>query len=202
MLMAVGRGRCALEFADENAIGIDGSEARRIAPMCRSSLASRSVRLGGHFQRQSRPISSHHHSLPLLTVVNDNHGFPCMLFGHEGVESMLMTKLVLAAAIAFAETSTTAAAQTPERVPLLRDTAGGNTIAIYYKENVYDPADQKIGQILDLVIKKDGAVPAAIVSVGGFLGLASKYVAIRSLRCRSRRRSASRTSSWIRTRSC
>jgi hypothetical protein len=127
--MAVGRVRCALEFADENAIGIDGSEARRIAPMCRSSLASRSVRLGGHFQRQSRPISPHHHSLPLLTVVNDNHGFPCMLFGHEGVESMLMTKLVLAAAIAFA-ISTTAAAQTPEGVPLLKTLpADGTTIA-------------------------------------------------------------------------
>jgi hypothetical protein len=113
-----------------------------------------------------------------LTVVNDNHGFPCMLFGHEGVESMLMTKLVLAAAIAFA-ISTTAAAQTPEGVPLLKTLpADGTTIANYYKQNVYDPADQKIGQILDLVIKKDGAVPAAIVSVGGFLGIATKYVAV------------------------
>jgi PRC-barrel domain len=113
-----------------------------------------------------------------LTAVNDNHGFPCMLFGHEGVESMLMTKLVLAAAIAFA-ISTTAAAQTPEGVPLLKTLpADGTTIANYYKQNVYDPADQKIGQILDLVIKKDGAVPAAIVSVGGFLGIATKYVAV------------------------
>ena len=104
-----------------------------------------------------------------------------MLFGHEGVESMLMTKLVLAAAIAFA-ISTTAAAQTPEGVRLLKTLpADGTTIANYYKQNVYDPADQKIGQILDLVIKKDGAVPAAIVSVGGFLGLASKYVG--SVRC-------------------
>jgi PRC-barrel domain len=51
-------------------------------------------------------------------------------------------------------------------------------LQIYYKQNVYDPADQKIGQILDLVIKKDGAVPAAIVSVGGFLGIATKYVAV------------------------
>jgi len=52
-----------------------------------------------------------------------------MLFGHEGVESMLMTKLVLAAAIAFA-ISTTAAAQTPEGVPLLKTLpADGTTIA-------------------------------------------------------------------------
>ena len=39
--MAVGRVRCALEFADENAIGIDGSEARRIAkPGIRPSAAA------------------------------------------------------------------------------------------------------------------------------------------------------------------
>jgi hypothetical protein len=91
---------------------------------------------------------------------------------------MFTTKLVLPAAIAFA-ISTTAAAQTPESVPLLRTLpADGTTIANYYKQNVYNPADQKIGQIVDLVIKKDGAVPAAIVSVGGFLGIATKYVAV------------------------
>jgi hypothetical protein len=72
-----------------------------------------------------------------------------------------------------------AAAQTPERVPLLRDISPeAITIAVYYKENVHDPADQEIGRIVDLVIKPNGAVPAAIVSVGDFLGLASKYVAV------------------------
>jgi hypothetical protein len=113
-----------------------------------------------------------------------------------------VTKLVFAAAVA-SSFGMPAAAQTPERIPLLRDISPeAITIAVYYKENVHDPADQKIGRIVDLVIKPDGTVPAAIVSVGGFLGLASKYVAVRSLRCRSRRRSASRTSFWIRTRSC
>jgi hypothetical protein len=91
---------------------------------------------------------------------------------------MFMTRLVLVAAIAVA-VSTTATAQTPEGIPLLRTLpADGTTIANYYKQNVYDPADQKIGRIVDLVIKKDGAVPAAIVSVGGFLGIATKYVAV------------------------
>jgi hypothetical protein len=72
-----------------------------------------------------------------------------------------------------------AVAQAPERIPLLRDISPeAITIAVYYKENVYDPADQRIGRIIDLVIKKDGTVPAAMVSVGGFLGLASKYVAV------------------------
>jgi hypothetical protein len=90
-----------------------------------------------------------------------------------------------------------------ERIPLLRDISPeAITIAVYYKENVHDPADQRIGRIVDLVIKPDGTVPAAIVSVGGFLGLASNMSRLRFLRCRSRRRSASPTSFWIRTRSC
>ena len=91
---------------------------------------------------------------------------------------MFMTRLVLVAAIAVA-VSTTATAQTPVGIPLVRTLpADGTTIANYYKQSVYDPADQKIGRIVDLVIKKDGAVPAAIVSVGGFLGIATKYVAV------------------------
>jgi hypothetical protein len=89
-----------------------------------------------------------------------------------------MTKLVLTAAIAFA-ISTTATAQTPDGVPLLKTLpADSSAIANYYKQNVYDPADQKIGKIVDLVIKRDGGMPAAIVSVGGILGIATKYVAV------------------------
>jgi hypothetical protein len=88
------------------------------------------------------------------------------------------TNLVFAAAFASAF-GMAAAAQMPERIPLLRDISPeAITIAVFYKENVHDPADQKIGRIVDLVIKPDGAVPAAIVSVGGFPGLASKYVAV------------------------
>jgi len=87
-------------------------------------------------------------------------------------------KLVFAAAFV-SSFGMVAAAQRPERILLLRDISPeAITIAVYYKENVHDPADQKIGRIVDLVIKPDGAVPAAIVSVGGFLGLASKYVAV------------------------
>jgi hypothetical protein len=92
--------------------------------------------------------------------------------------SKAVTKLVLAPLVAIAF-STAASAQGLERIPLLRDLPpDATTIALYYKENVYDSADQRIGRIVDLVIKPDGAVPAAIVSVGGFLGLASKYVAV------------------------
>jgi hypothetical protein len=92
-----------------------------------------------------------------------------------------MTKLVLAT-IAFA-VGTAAIAQPslePSEGVLLLNTlpADAATVADYYKQNVYDPADEKIGQIADLILEKSGTVPAAMISVGGFLGIRTKYVAV------------------------
>ena len=47
-----------------------------------------------------------------------------------------------------------------------------------YKANVYDPSEQKIGDISDLVIDSNGHVMAAIISVGRFLGVSQKEIAI------------------------
>src|ERR1700731_3087383 len=47
-----------------------------------------------------------------------------------------------------------------------------------YKADVYDPSEHKIGKITDLMIDSNGSVTAAIVSVGGFLGVAQKDVVI------------------------
>ncbi len=92
-----------------------------------------------------------------------------------------MTKLALTM-VAFA-IGTAAIAQPllepSEGVPLLKTLpADAATVADYYKQNVYDPADEKIGQIADLILDKSGAVPAAMISVGSFLGIRSKYVAV------------------------
>ena len=51
------------------------------------------------------------------------------------------------------------------------------TVADYYRQNVYDPADAKIGSIEDVLLDKDGRVTALIVGVGGFLGAGEKDVA-------------------------
>src|SRR5690606_34973934 len=40
------------------------------------------------------------------------------------------------------------------------------------------PADEKIGDVSDMLFDKDGKVEAYVVSVGGFLGLGSKDVAL------------------------
>ncbi len=46
-----------------------------------------------------------------------------------------------------------------------------------YKADVYDPSEHKIGKVTDLMIDS-GNVTAAIVGVGGFLGVAQKDVVI------------------------
>jgi sporulation protein YlmC with PRC-barrel domain len=53
----------------------------------------------------------------------------------------------------------------------------GITITNYYKQNVYDPSDKKIGEIADVLVTPGGRVTAVIISVGGFLGMGEKHVA-------------------------
>jgi len=52
------------------------------------------------------------------------------------------------------------------------------TVTDYYKQNVYDPSDQKIGEIKDVLISNDGKVAAFIIEVGGFIGAGAKDVAV------------------------
>jgi hypothetical protein len=44
--------------------------------------------------------------------------------------------------------------------------------------NVYNDQNQSIGSINDLLTDKTGNIKAAVLSVGGFLGMGSRYVAI------------------------
>lgn len=43
---------------------------------------------------------------------------------------------------------------------------------------VYNQANENIGEVADIVIGSDGAVSAVVVSVGGFLGVGEKNVAM------------------------
>src|ERR1700735_2916430 len=56
--------------------------------------------------------------------------------------------------------------------------SNATTVTNYYKQNVYDPSDSKIGEIIDVLVGNEGKIDAFIVSVGGFLGMDSKDVAI------------------------
>jgi hypothetical protein len=52
------------------------------------------------------------------------------------------------------------------------------TVADWYKQNVYDQSNNKIGEVMDVLVGPGGQVNAAIVGVGGFLGAGEKDVAV------------------------
>ena len=51
-------------------------------------------------------------------------------------------------------------------------------ISVYYNEDVYDAQNNKIGDVNDILLDKDGRVAAVIVGVGGLLGVGEKDVAV------------------------
>jgi PRC-barrel domain len=71
------------------------------------------------------------------------------------------------------------ASAAPDSTQLIT-TLPGETLPIsdYYNQNVYDPRDNKIGEINDLLVDNGGKVNAVIVGVGGFLGVGEKNVAV------------------------
>lgn len=51
-------------------------------------------------------------------------------------------------------------------------------VSNWYDQNVYDQQENKIGEIKDMLLDREGKVQAVIVSVGGFLGMGEKDVAV------------------------
>lgn len=81
--------------------------------------------------------------------------------------------------VTMAETDTAAT----DREPMARDgytavTAADLTADGLLGANVYDVNDKDVGTISDLVMTDDGQVSAAIIDVGGFLGMGEKPVEI------------------------
>jgi len=48
----------------------------------------------------------------------------------------------------------------------------------YYKQNVYDPSNNKIGEVDDVLLAADGKINALVVGVGRFLGIGEKHVIV------------------------
>jgi sporulation protein YlmC with PRC-barrel domain len=89
---------------------------------------------------------------------------------------MMLNKLVIAGATA--AIASAAYAQETTGVQVLTSLPpDAKTITIYYKRNVYDSAESKIGELSDVLIGKNGKVYAFIVSVGESLGI-SRHVAV------------------------
>jgi hypothetical protein len=89
-----------------------------------------------------------------------------------------MKTLALAAASVLIA-STAVMAQQPSGQDLMTSIpANSRTVTDWYKQNVYDPQQQKLGEIMDLLVNQSGQIEAAMVGVGGFLGAGEKDVAV------------------------
>jgi len=56
--------------------------------------------------------------------------------------------------------------------------ANAVTVTDWYKQDVYDPNDNKIGQIKDVLVDKSGKIHSLVIGVGGFLGAGEKDVLV------------------------
>jgi sporulation protein YlmC with PRC-barrel domain len=56
--------------------------------------------------------------------------------------------------------------------------ANAMTVTDYYKQAVYDPQNNKIGDVEDVLLTSDGRVNALVIGVGGFLGIGEKHVLV------------------------
>jgi sporulation protein YlmC with PRC-barrel domain len=81
--------------------------------------------------------------------------------------------VLLAAGVASAQQLSAGRAELMSSVP-----SNAVTVTDWYKQNVYDNNNSKIGEIMDVLLSPDGRVNALIVGVGGFLGAGEKDVAV------------------------
>jgi len=56
--------------------------------------------------------------------------------------------------------------------------ASSLTVTDWYKQDVYNPSNTKIGEVMDVLVGPNGQVSTVIVGVGGFLGVDEKDVAV------------------------
>ncbi|MCV9963012.1 PRC-barrel domain-containing protein [Pararhizobium sp. BT-229] len=61
---------------------------------------------------------------------------------------------------------------------LTEQAEGQIAASTYIGQSVYNAADESIGEINDVIFTQDGSVEAAVIGVGGFLGIGEKNVAV------------------------
>jgi sporulation protein YlmC with PRC-barrel domain len=100
-----------------------------------------------------------------------------------------MTKYLAAALLTTALFTCTASAQTASNKTAAADSAAADRAASLHKEgewrasklvgvNVYNDANEKIGDINDVILDKSGKVENVVLGVGGFLGMGEHYLAV------------------------
>ena len=83
-------------------------------------------------------------------------------------------------------------AAAPAEAGRLQRTHGGWRSSQIAGATVYNDRDERIGSVDDLIVGQDGRISEAVLSVGGFLGLGAKLVAVPYDRLRFAPRTAER----------
>jgi sporulation protein YlmC with PRC-barrel domain len=128
--------------------------------------------------------------MPLGTARTPN-GFVRINFGSGGTDMLtkilkagIAGSLLLASAAYAAENSTTAtsdkpAAATSDKASMTDESFKGDWRASKVVGlNVYNAQNENVGSINDLLMDKSGNIKAAVISVGGFLGMGARLVAV------------------------
>jgi sporulation protein YlmC with PRC-barrel domain len=96
-----------------------------------------------------------------------------------------LTPLVAAVALliaspVMAQSQSGSGAQNTQAAPAASTSAPSDamTVTAYYKQNVYDQNNNKIGQIVDLLMTKDGKIDKVVIGAGGFLGMGKHDVMV------------------------
>lgn len=95
---------------------------------------------------------------------------------------LIASAMTIAASLAVAEApmKSTTMAPTSTTTTEFLTTIPSNALLVsnIYDRHVYDVGENKIGEIKDIVIDRSGTISVVIVSVGGFLGIGEKDVAV------------------------
>jgi sporulation protein YlmC with PRC-barrel domain len=97
--------------------------------------------------------------------------------GRQKINTIISTA-ALAMILGTAALAQPAAPTTAGAAEIFTRLPAGTTVTNFYKQSVYDASDNKIGEIDDALIDKEGRVTAIIIGVGGLLGMDEKDVAL------------------------
>jgi sporulation protein YlmC with PRC-barrel domain len=92
--------------------------------------------------------------------------------------AMLAAMLALSLPAVAAETTATTTATPSARVTATQMQPGQLRLTDMNGANVYDTQNQKVGDIKDIILDRDGRIAAVVLDVGAFLGMGGKYVAV------------------------
>jgi sporulation protein YlmC with PRC-barrel domain len=94
------------------------------------------------------------------------------------VSLLLLSTAAFAQAPSSTPSTSSSASAIPNPQTLNAIPPSSTTVTNYYKQNVYDPSNNKVGQVSDVLVDRQGKVTALIVGVGGIAGAGAKDVAV------------------------